>query len=80
MGGISNAIAKAAKSYGVTISLDTTVNQFLVDNSGKIEGIQLENGTKHYSNVVLSNATPEITFNKLCPTGRNFTEISCVKI
>ena len=34
----------------------------MVDNSGNVEGVQLENGKILRSKVVLSNVTPKITF------------------
>lgn len=66
MGALSNAIASHAKSVGVQIETNAKVKRILVKD-GKTEGIELLNGTKIESNIVLSNATPHVTFIDLLP-------------
>ncbi|XP_053548532.1 pyridine nucleotide-disulfide oxidoreductase domain-containing protein 2 [Bombina bombina] len=70
MGMVSNAIAKAATSYGAEIHTDKVVEQIMVDDKGKANGVILEDGTEVQSKLVLSNASPNHTFLKLTPTER----------
>ncbi|KAG8548913.1 hypothetical protein GDO81_023545, partial [Engystomops pustulosus] len=44
-----------------------TVEQILVDDTGRAIGVVLQDGTEIRSNVVLSNATPHHTFLRLTP-------------
>ncbi|XP_013880847.1 pyridine nucleotide-disulfide oxidoreductase domain-containing protein 2 [Austrofundulus limnaeus] len=69
MGGVSQAIAKAARSYGVDIFTEKHVEQILVGPDGAAKGVALKDGTEIHSEVVLSNATPYVTFKKLTPQG-----------
>jgi len=41
----------------------------LIGDNGSVEGVQLADGSKIHSKVVLSNATSEVTFLKLLPKG-----------
>uniref|UniRef100_A0A8C5E707 Pyridine nucleotide-disulfide oxidoreductase domain-containing protein 2 n=1 Tax=Gouania willdenowi TaxID=441366 RepID=A0A8C5E707_GOUWI len=66
MGGVSQAIASAARSYGVDIFTEKDVGQILVDSDG-VKGVTLKDGSEIRSNVVLSNATPYVTFKDLTP-------------
>ncbi|XP_015235672.1 PREDICTED: pyridine nucleotide-disulfide oxidoreductase domain-containing protein 2 isoform X1 [Cyprinodon variegatus] len=67
MGGVSRAIAKAAQSYGVDIFTEKDVGWILIDSEGAAKGVSLKDGTEIHSKVVLSNATPYITFKSLTP-------------
>ncbi|CAG6017191.1 unnamed protein product [Menidia menidia] len=67
MGGVSQAIAKAARSYGVDIFTEKDVKQILVGSDGGAQGVVLTDGTEIHSEVVLSNATPYVTFKNLTP-------------
>ncbi|XP_054886040.1 pyridine nucleotide-disulfide oxidoreductase domain-containing protein 2 isoform X2 [Poeciliopsis prolifica] len=69
MGGVSQAIARAAQSYGVDVFTDKNVEQILVGSDGATKGVVLKDGTEIHSNVVLSNATPYATFKYLTPKG-----------
>eukprot|EP00064_Thunnus_orientalis_P001038 superscaffoldBa00000063_g1039 len=69
MGGVSQAIASAARSYGVDIFTEKDVGQVLVGPDGAAGGVVLKDGTEIHSKVVLSNATPYITFKNLMPQG-----------
>lgn len=69
MGGVSQAIAKAALSYGVDIFTEKVVEQILVDSDATAKGVVLKDGTEIQSRVVLSNATPYVTFKHLTPKG-----------
>lgn len=53
------------------------VSQILVGSDGDAKGVVLKDGTEIHSKVVLSNATPYITFKNLTPqvtqkTGHHF--------
>ncbi|KAF7643470.1 hypothetical protein LDENG_00238760 [Lucifuga dentata] len=67
MGGVSQAIASAARSYGVDIFTEKDVGQVLVGSDGAVKGVVLKDATEIYSKVVLSNATPYVTFKNLTP-------------
>ncbi|XP_027863688.1 pyridine nucleotide-disulfide oxidoreductase domain-containing protein 2 [Xiphophorus couchianus] len=69
MGGVSQAIARAAESYGVDVFTEKNVEQILVGSDGATKGVVLKDGTEIHSNVVLSNATPYATFKYLTPKG-----------
>lgn len=43
------------------------VEQVLVGSDGAAKGVVLKDGTEIHSKVVLSNATPHVTFKKLTP-------------
>uniref|UniRef100_A0A453JI13 Amine oxidase domain-containing protein n=1 Tax=Aegilops tauschii subsp. strangulata TaxID=200361 RepID=A0A453JI13_AEGTS len=63
MGSVSSAISKAALEAGVQIVTNAEVSQVMVDeNTGKVQGVALVDGTELHSSVVLSNATPYKTF------------------
>ncbi|XP_065828221.1 pyridine nucleotide-disulfide oxidoreductase domain-containing protein 2-like [Oscarella lobularis] len=66
MGGLSAALAKAAETLGATIKTNAPVTSILTDDrTGAARGVLLEDGTEIRANVVLSNATPEVTFGRL---------------
>uniref|UniRef100_A0A3B4B966 Pyridine nucleotide-disulfide oxidoreductase domain-containing protein 2 n=1 Tax=Periophthalmus magnuspinnatus TaxID=409849 RepID=A0A3B4B966_9GOBI len=67
MGGVSKAIANAAFSYGVDIFTEKEVEQVLIDPNGAAKGVVLKDGTEICSKVVLSNATPYVTYKNLTP-------------
>ncbi|KAF7219983.1 pyridine nucleotide-disulfide oxidoreductase domain 2 [Nothobranchius furzeri] len=69
MGGVSKAIAKAAQSYGADIFTEKDVEQILVGSDGAAKGVILKDGTEILSKVVLSSATPYVTFKGLTPQG-----------
>lgn len=68
MGGVSGAIAKAASEAGANLVTNAEVSQLMVDGQSEaISGVLLADGTKISASVVLSNATPWVTFMKLTP-------------
>ncbi|XP_072177377.1 pyridine nucleotide-disulfide oxidoreductase domain-containing protein 2-like [Diadema setosum] len=69
MGAVSASIANSAKSHGATILTDKPVSSVLVSGDNAACGVVLEDGTEIRSKVVLSNATPKITFLDLLPSG-----------
>lgn len=63
-GGVSNAIANAARAAGAEIRTDSGVKQVIV-KSGRAVGVALENGDELYATAVLSAADPKRTFLQL---------------
>jgi phytoene dehydrogenase-like protein len=63
-GGVSEAIASAARSYGAEIRTEAPVEQVIVKN-GKAVGVALENGDEIYADVIASGCDPKVTFRKL---------------
>src|SRR5262249_54218403 len=64
MGGLSNAIASAARSHGAEIRTGVEVGHILV-KSGAVYGVALASGDELHARTVASNADPNVTFNKL---------------
>ena len=64
MGGITQAMARAAESLGAEIRANAAVNRILV-RDGRAIGVQLEDGERIEADVVLSNADPKRTFLSL---------------
>ncbi|XP_037352511.1 pyridine nucleotide-disulfide oxidoreductase domain-containing protein 2 isoform X2 [Talpa occidentalis] len=67
MGALSNAIASSATAHGASIFTEKTVAKVQVGSGGRVQGVVLQDGTEVRSKVVLSNASPQITFLKLAP-------------
>ncbi len=63
-GGISEAIASAARSFGAEIRLNAGVSQVIVKN-GQAVGVALENGDEVYAKVIASSLDPKRTFLKM---------------
>ncbi|HYT93897.1 MAG TPA: NAD(P)/FAD-dependent oxidoreductase [Gemmataceae bacterium] len=64
MGGLTQALAKAAKDLGVEIRTEAEVSKILVNN-GKVTGVALASGDQFEAKVVASNLDPNLTFTKL---------------
>jgi len=64
MGGLSNAIASAAREQGAEIRTDAEVGRILV-NDGRARGVALKNGEEIEASLVVSNADPKRTFLNL---------------
>uniref|UniRef100_A0A8B9LEZ4 Pyridine nucleotide-disulfide oxidoreductase domain-containing protein 2 n=1 Tax=Astyanax mexicanus TaxID=7994 RepID=A0A8B9LEZ4_ASTMX len=67
MGGVSKSIASSARALGADIFTEQEVGQVLIGADGTAKGVVLKDGTEVRSKVVLSNATPHVTFRKLTP-------------
>ncbi|KAK1791638.1 hypothetical protein P4O66_013639 [Electrophorus voltai] len=67
MGGVSQAIASSARSLGADIFTEQEVGQVLIGPDRSAIGVVLKDGTEVRSKVVLSNATPHVTFKELTP-------------
>jgi len=65
MGAVSAAIARSAEARGAQIFTEHEVKEITVDKDGRTNGVLLANETHIKAKLVLSNATPEITFNRL---------------
>ena len=64
MGGVSEALASAARSHGARIRTGAPVERILVAD-GAAAGVALEGGEEIRSRLVVSNADPKRTFLKL---------------
>ncbi len=63
-GGIANAIARAAESFGAEIRVNAPVDQVMVKN-GRATGVALQNGDELAADTVVSSLDPKLTFLKL---------------
>ncbi len=63
-GGVSDAIASAAKSYGAEIRCNARVQHVIVKH-GRAIGVVLEDGEEIYAKTIASAADPYVTFRKL---------------
>jgi phytoene dehydrogenase-like protein len=67
-GGISEAIASAARSLGAVIRTDATVAR-ITTRDGRATGVVLENGEEIDAGTVLSSVDPRLTFLGLIESG-----------
>ncbi|MBW2543324.1 MAG: NAD(P)/FAD-dependent oxidoreductase [Deltaproteobacteria bacterium] len=63
-GGVSEALASAARSYGAEIRCNARVEHVIVKN-GRAIGVVLEGGEEIYAKTIASAADPYVTFRKL---------------
>jgi phytoene dehydrogenase-like protein len=63
-GGVSEAIASAARSFGAEIRCNAPVAQIIV-KKGQAIGVALENGDEIYGKTIVSGCDPRVTFRKL---------------
>jgi phytoene dehydrogenase-like protein len=68
MGGVSDAIARAALDAGAAIRREAPVARIACAN-GRVRGVVLEGGEAIDAGLVLSNADPHHTFLRLCEPG-----------
>ncbi|KAM6130273.1 LOW QUALITY PROTEIN: pyridine nucleotide-disulfide oxidoreductase domain-containing protein 2 [Phoenicopterus ruber ruber] len=61
------AIARAASAQGAHIFAEKAVCHVLLGRDGQAQGVALQDGTEVRSKLVLSNASPQITFLELIP-------------
>jgi phytoene dehydrogenase-like protein len=62
-GAVSEAIASSARSFGVEIRTNTTVDHVMIKN-GAATGVVLSDGEEIYANTVVSGCEPKLTFSK----------------
>ncbi|XP_068875915.1 pyridine nucleotide-disulfide oxidoreductase domain-containing protein 2 isoform X1 [Aphelocoma coerulescens] len=67
MGALSQAIAHAATARGAHIFAEKAVCHVLLGRDREAQGVALQDGTEVRSKLVLSNASPQITFLELIP-------------
>ncbi|XP_064319997.1 pyridine nucleotide-disulfide oxidoreductase domain-containing protein 2 isoform X2 [Phalacrocorax carbo] len=67
MGALSQAIACAAAARGAHIFAEKAVSSVLLGRDRRAQGVVLQDGTEVRSKLVLSNASPQITFLELTP-------------
>ncbi|XP_014741406.1 PREDICTED: pyridine nucleotide-disulfide oxidoreductase domain-containing protein 2 [Sturnus vulgaris] len=67
MGALSQAIAQAATARGAHIFAEKAVCHVLLGKDREAQGVVLQDGTEVRSKLVLSNASPQITFLELIP-------------
>ena len=63
-GGVSDAIASAARSHGAEIRVSAPVKRVLI-KGGKAVGVLMEDGEEIYAKTVASATDPYVTFRKL---------------
>jgi phytoene dehydrogenase-like protein len=63
-GGVSEALASAARSHGAEIRCNARVQQVIVKN-GRAVGVALEDGEEIHAKTIVSAADPYVTFRKL---------------
>lgn len=63
-GGMSQAIASAARAAGVEIKVNASVAQVIVKDGAAI-GVALENGDEYFADIVVSNAEAKRTFTQM---------------
>lgn len=68
MGSVSQAIANCALSRGASIFPNKPVSSIIINNN-TAKGVVLQDGTEVKAKVVLSNATPKVTYLDLLPKG-----------
>ncbi|MFO0969139.1 MAG: NAD(P)/FAD-dependent oxidoreductase [Gemmataceae bacterium] len=64
MGGLTQALARAAKDLGVEIRTEAEVAKIIV-RDGQAQGVALKNGDEFFAKKVASNLDPHWTFEKL---------------
>jgi phytoene dehydrogenase-like protein len=64
MGGISQALASAARARGAEIRVNSPVAR-IVTRRGRVKGVALEDGTEFQAKKVVSNADAHVTFLQL---------------
>jgi phytoene dehydrogenase-like protein len=65
MGGLTQALAAAARGFGAEIRCDAEVGRILVED-GKVTGAALVSGDEFRAPIVASNADARVTFTRLC--------------
>lgn len=64
MGGLTQSLARSCRKLGVEIHVGSGVERILIEN-GKARGVRLSDGREFRAPRVISNADPNVTFNKL---------------
>ena len=64
MGGLTQALARAAADLGVDVRTESEVAQIISEN-GSVSGVVMADGREFFAKHVVSNADCNVTFNKL---------------
>ncbi|MCZ6695792.1 MAG: NAD(P)/FAD-dependent oxidoreductase, partial [Acidobacteria bacterium] len=67
MGGITQALAAAARERGVEVRVNTRVQSIELDAAGRAEAVRLVDGEVLRADLIASNATPRRTFLEMLP-------------
>ncbi|PNF33209.1 Pyridine nucleotide-disulfide oxidoreductase domain-containing protein 2 [Cryptotermes secundus] len=67
MGAVTQAMAAAAASYGAHIFTNVEVSRICLNGDGQAAGVVTSEGREIKATIVMSNATPYVTFQKLLP-------------
>uniref|UniRef100_A0A6A7GA50 Pyridine nucleotide-disulfide oxidoreductase domain-containing protein 2 n=1 Tax=Hirondellea gigas TaxID=1518452 RepID=A0A6A7GA50_9CRUS len=76
MGALSNSIAESAKSNGAEIRTNSSVKKILLSDESKAIGVELMDGSKIESKIVLSNCTPQRTFVEFIPDEFDWSKVT----
>lgn len=76
---LSCSISERIKQLGGQVELNCKVDKIHVNN-GKVEGIELSDGTKIKTNCVFSNAHPEIVYGKMITPKEQVPEYAIKKV
>jgi len=68
MGGLTQALGKAARDLGVDVRCDAEVSRILV-RAGRVTGVALASGDEYRAPIVASNADARVTFRRLLGAG-----------
>ncbi len=68
MGAITQAMASAARSHGVEITLDAGVREVIVERDRAV-GVVLDNGQSIRAKYVAANVNPKLLYTRLVPAG-----------
>lgn len=68
MGGVTQALRRAAEHFGVKIKIEDEVQEIIVRDHRTV-GVRTESGERFESRIVVSNADPKRTFLKLLDPG-----------
>ncbi|MBL4616524.1 MAG: NAD(P)/FAD-dependent oxidoreductase [Robiginitomaculum sp.] len=69
MGRITQIMAKVCEELGVEISLNSPVDQVMIDD-GRAVGLRLNNGEKVFAKRVVANVGPKMLFERMIPATR----------
>src|SRR5436309_15148646 len=64
MGGISQALASAARGHGAEVRVNSPVTK-IVTRRGRVMGVALEDGTEFQARQIVSNVDAHVTFLQL---------------
>ena len=67
MGGITQALAAAARERGVEVRVNARVQSIELDAAGRAEAVRLADGEVLRADLIASNATPRRTFLEMLP-------------